>query len=86
MKTTAKEASKAALAYFEDIFQAKYDNVAVEEIELLEDSTLWLVTIGYQLPETSLLLIPNSSPRQYKVFQVSADTADVKSMKIRKVN
>ena len=70
------------------------ENLRLEEIEMTEDESFWLITLGYDNPDrpshsaTLGVLDPNlarRSAREYKQFRVKADSREVKSMKIRQV-
>lgn len=66
-------------------------NLALEEVELDEDSNQWLVTLGYDSPhflkrESGPNLFPTTEEerkRKYKVFRVDADEGGLVSMKMR---
>jgi hypothetical protein len=98
----AKKAAQAAASYLNeirDLVDAKLKDVRLEEIELLETQNMWLITLGYDVPApyqpsssifsqanvTAGLMNP-SYKRDYKTFQVSAETGEVQSMKIRSVS
>ncbi len=95
----AKKAAQAAASYLNeirDLVDAKLKDVRLEEIELLEGQQIWLITLGYDVPYQPpssifkppvLSAIENISyKRDYKTFQVSAETGEVQSMKIRSVS
>ena len=77
MAIIAKDASKAAAQYFKRLFDDPI-GLALEEVERSKDGRYWLITLGYS---------PNifTARRNYKVFTVDADTGEVLSMKIRKM-
>ncbi len=82
-KITPKEAAIKAGEYFQEIYGAPRRDVTVEEIEMDEAGTYWLVTLGY-LGSTGAPF--SFAPEQiYKRFKVDVYTGDVISMKIRKV-
>ena len=99
-KIDAKQAAKLSLEYFNELFpNAAVSNVALEEVELLEDENCWLITLGFDEPlrlrtqslvpanKTLADLFGTSSPaRKFKVFKVDAKTGKVISMRIRKLN
>ncbi len=81
---TAKEATQAAIKYFQEVFNGRYDNLAVEEIELSSDEKFWSITLGYNMMSTMTMLVPTSQ-RTYKEFKVSAESGKVTAMKIHNV-
>jgi hypothetical protein len=97
----AKKAAQAAATYLNeirDLVDAKLKDVRLEEIELLEAQKMWLITLGYDVPvpyqppsgifsQVNLTALANTSyKRDYKTFQVSSETGEVQSMKIRSVS
>lgn len=95
----AKQSAKLALEYFNELFpNAAVSNVALEEVEFLEEENCWLITLGLDeapRPRTPSIVSVNkpsladlfgaSSPvRKFKSFKVDAKTGNVISMKIRK--
>lgn len=81
MSISAAEATQAAANYYKDITQ-KIINLTVEEIEKDESENVWLITLG--ISETTFV-INASANKDYKIFKIDLDTAEVISMKIRKV-
>jgi hypothetical protein len=84
---SVKEAVTAAARYFTDV-TGYTQGVTVEEVELAEDKTYWLVTLGYLAPQRggSPLVTLYAPPEvQYKLFKVDAKTGEVTSMKTRKL-
>lgn len=70
------------------------EDLRLEEIELSEDKKSWLITLGFDIPVKNrspieaIMASPIASPkyqREYRLFQVNAETGEVESMKIRKV-
>jgi hypothetical protein len=65
----------------------------VEEVELSDDDQLWLITLGFLLPEIDQARVEGlaggmrglfkRSKRIYKVFKIDRKSGEVKSMKIR---
>lgn len=84
---TAVAAANKYLQEMKDLMAIKFENLRLEEVELLENQGKWLITLGFDVPvKTSSLadLIANSTyQREYKIFEVDAVTGEVKSMKIR---
>lgn len=94
-----KRAKKVAVQYLRDISDPdQLHDVRLEEVELSEDETIWLITIGYTVKvELSLGEPPDnymfpelaeagqSHERIYKLFNIDAEKGVVKSMKMRVV-
>jgi hypothetical protein len=87
-KIDARQAANAAAAYFKEL----YPNVisfSLEEVELSEDGSHWLITLSFEIPTTnslSMALLPFQPPKtKFKVFKVDAKTGRVIAMKIRKL-
>lgn len=99
-RVDAKQAAKLALEYFNELFpNAATSNVALEEVEFLEEENCWLITLGLDeppRPRTALanplksplsdLFSASSATRKFKIFKVNAKTGNVISMKIRKLD
>jgi hypothetical protein len=84
----ARTAASAAAAYFKEL----YVNVraySLEEVELSEDGSHWLITLSFEIPATSgagnVLLSFQPPKTKFKVFTVDAKTGKVVAMKIRKL-
>ncbi len=77
-----------AVAEAVKFFQALSKNggpqeLRVEEVEMSEDGSYWLITLGFTvLPHLPFL---QQSQREYKLFRVNASTGQVEAMKIRTV-
>jgi hypothetical protein len=96
-KIDAKQAAALSLEYFRELFpDVRISNVALEEVELLEDENCWLITLGFDEPlrRTRSSVPLNKSltdlfgtplMRKFKVFKVDAKTGKVISMRIRKL-
>jgi hypothetical protein len=85
-KIDARAAASAAAAYFKEL----YPNVtafSLEEVELSENGTHWLITLSFDIPPTQGLgMIGFLPPKtKFKVFKVDAKTGRVVAMKIRKL-
>ena len=87
-KVDARTAANAAAAYFKEL----YSNVtafSLEEVELSEDGTHWLITLSFEIPATpsrSNVVWPFQPPKtKYKVFKVDSKTGRVVAMKIRRL-
>lgn len=57
-------------------------DLRLEEVELSEDESKWLITLGFVRPADNVI---DSPSREYRRFEIDAATADVKSMKMRTV-
>lgn len=54
------------------------ENVAIEEVELSEDETNWLITLSFFEGPTGPW-----AERKFKIFRVSTRDGQIKAMKIR---
>ncbi len=87
----AKQAARLALGYYNELFpNAAVSNVALEEVEFLEEENCWLITLGFDEPVRTKLapavnLFGPPPTRMFKIFKVNARTGKVISMKIRKL-
>ncbi|OCR01902.1 hypothetical protein BCD67_05305 [Oscillatoriales cyanobacterium USR001] len=84
----AVSAAENYLTSLQDKIGLTIQDLRLEEVELSEDKTYWLITIGFnRLTDTAnnplgLPTIPHHE-REYKIFKIDAETGEVKSMKIR---
>lgn len=77
-----KAAVKSAIEYLEFVqneLGGQLQDVRLEEVELSEDKSHWLITLGYY-PGTGIV-----RDREYKAFKVNSQDALVESMRIRQV-
>ena len=81
-----KDATKAAIRYFSDLYGSKYSNLALEEVELSNDEQYWLITLGYDVNELAQFFGPSKANRNYKIFKINARTGDIVSMKMREIS
>jgi len=79
-KITAKDAAKAAAAYFRDITDYQ-GPLNLEEVELTPDEKYWLITLAYEEPKDFSFM----GAKKYKLLEVDTSTGEVVSMKIRAV-
>lgn len=80
-----KEAATRASQYFASLYaNQNISNVQLEEVEISDDGKYWLITLSYPVPP-ELAALNFNFKRKYKVFTIDAQTGEVKSMKIRKV-
>lgn len=90
---TAQDAVSAARDYLKTIVEDReLQHLRVEEIELSEDRSQWLVTLGWVEPANRTVAgsigvytrpAVEALPRVYKLFPVDAETGTVSSMKMR---
>lgn len=85
-----KQAVNIAVDFFRDMYaKESYADLRLEEVEFLIDSPeRWLVTLSFTRPvstETEQLAstIGVQLPREYKVFEINAESGQVYSMRIR---
>jgi len=85
-KLDARAAASAAAAYFKELYP-DVTAFSLEEVELSEDGTHWLITLSFEIrPTQSLGMLAFQPPRtKFKVFKVDARTGRVIAMKIRKL-
>jgi len=84
-RTSSPISVKAAVEAVMQFLREVYSNTALlavrlEEIELDEKRTEWLVTMSLAIP-SGIVMLPNQ--RELKRFRVDAGTGQVKSMRIR---
>jgi uncharacterized protein (DUF305 family) len=82
-----KTSAQRAVEFLNMIYPHHGDGIQVEEVDTSDDERYWLITLGYNVPESQnpLALAMGSKRREYKTFKVDRETGEVKSMKIRKV-
>jgi hypothetical protein len=94
----ARNAVKFATDHLEqikDLMGDNFSNLRLEELELSENREFWIVTLSYDVPYTpsglERLLAPSGLPhgklhtKEYKIFNVDAQTGEFRSMKIRSI-
>ena len=82
-----KQAVHLAEEFFLDLVgQGSAENLRLEEVELQEEQegpdSYWYITLS--MPETGLAVMTGG--RFYKVFKINAESGQVQSMKMRKLN
>jgi len=80
-----KEATDKAKEYLVSFFPDA-EQVQLEEVELSEDKSHWLITLSYEGVSASVassMLVGKSV--LYKVFKLDAESGEVLSMKIRDI-
>ncbi|MDT7778926.1 MAG: hypothetical protein QOC99_1438 [Acidobacteriota bacterium] len=85
-----KQATQSASGFLVGLYpNQSVSSVRLEEIELTEDEKSWLITLSFpdsDPPSSNFHLgLAVGTNRQYKVFEVDAETGQVKSMKIREI-
>lgn len=86
----AVQSAKNYIQNLQDMLENPLDNLRLEEVEISEDESHWLITLRYDVEDRSRLptLLINQdkfTSREYKLFQVNSDSGKVEAMKIRKV-
>ncbi|MEN6497885.1 MAG: hypothetical protein ABFD16_26600 [Thermoguttaceae bacterium] len=80
-----KQAVEKAVEFVQEMYEGQaLDDLRLEEVERSDDNKLWSITLSFLKPPSPLqssLSLPRS--REYKVVAVSAETGEVRSMKIR---
>ena len=80
-----KQASKLAIEYFTTLFENKYSNLTLEEVEVSEDGKYWYITLGYDIDKPFSVTLPlRKTGREYKRFKIDVESGKVLSMQIRK--
>ena len=88
-----KEAVGKAMDYLKDMYQIdQFKDVLLEEVDLSEDNKFWNVTIGFTRQQESTsggpmaTLIGQSTEfkREFKVFQIDAESGALRSMRSRR--
>ncbi|MBV9493690.1 MAG: hypothetical protein JOZ54_05560 [Acidobacteria bacterium] len=89
-----REAVHAAVKFAREVYGKELIDARLEEVELTEDRKFWLITLGVRLttavPAALAAVrsaiggeIVDAGDREYKAFRVDANTAEVRSMKMR---
>jgi hypothetical protein len=90
---TLPQAAKAAASYLLQIYPAA-QQVRVEEVELTDDDSYWMITLGFLLPDedpnrvgiaTSVALSMTGPRRIYRIFKIDRRSGEIRSMKIREL-
>ncbi|MBO1346976.1 MAG: hypothetical protein EBE86_006085 [Hormoscilla sp. GUM202] len=88
---SAVVAAQKHFASLEDLMGFQIQDLMLEETEISEDKKYWFITLGFTRPvdrtKDSFVDLIAKSPdeRDYKVFQINAETGEVQSMKIREL-
>jgi len=62
----------------------KFTNVELEEVELIQKESCWMITLSYNEASPTALFI--SPAKKYKQFKIHSNTGEVMAMKIRVVS
>jgi hypothetical protein len=82
---TAQEAAKIAVDYYKEV-TGDYNQPGVEEVELAENESNWLITLGFRRSASDTISsLYGKTEVIYKVFEIDAKNGNVLSMKIKKV-
>lgn len=81
-----KEAVKIAFQLFQELYDTrKFEDILLEEVEMAQDRTAWLVTVGFyrRMPSVNLVESIGSKKylRTYKTFRIDAVSGEMISMK-----
>jgi hypothetical protein len=84
-------AAQKYLQSMADLIGGHVLEIRLEEVELSEDKSLWLITLSFIVPiskdsisNLGILAGESLKPeRQYKIFEIDSETGQMKSMKIR---
>ena len=88
-----KQAVAKAMDYLKDMYQIdRFKDVLLEEVDLSEDNKFWNVTIGFTRrqestsggPMATLIGQSTEFKREFKVFQIDAESGALRSMRSRK--
>jgi hypothetical protein len=84
-----KKAVQIACDYIQELYEPdQLPGLLLEEVQISEESGRWLVTLGFSDPTPMspiAKLAAVRDPRKYKIFEIDADTGEVKSMRIRQL-
>jgi hypothetical protein len=88
-----KLAVARAMDYLKEMYQTEeFKDILLEEVDRSEDDKSWNVTIGFTRrqestsggPMATLIGQSEEFKREYKVFQIDAETGQLRSMRSRK--
>ena len=77
-----QEASQKAMEYLK-ILNPTSDKIQLEEIEYIDITDTWLVTLSYSVMGEDVTNPFNFSNRKFKIFNIDSLNGSVRSMKIR---
>lgn len=81
-----KNAVTIAFKLFEELYDTKrFEDILLEEVELSEDKSSWLVTLGFYRQAPSVNIIESIGSKKYirtfKTLQIDASSGEMISMK-----
>ena len=81
-----KDAVKIAFQLFQELYDTrKFEDILLEEVEMAQDRSAWLVTVGFyrRMPSVNLVESIGSKKyiRTYKTFHIDAASGEMISMK-----
>ncbi len=83
---TVRDATLKAREFLNQVVGVQPSNMSLEEVESDEQNIHWLITLSYNLPNSSaippLTLYPTYATH-YKVFKINKSTGEVVSMKMK---
>ncbi|MEH2012891.1 hypothetical protein [Nostoc sp.] len=94
---TAVNAAYEYIKSLQEMMGSSLGDLRLEEVELSEDKSFWLITLGFNIPKKppksrledlipiSLASTPVLYEQEYKLFKVNSQTGEVEAMKIRQV-
>lgn len=93
---TAVNAAYEYIKSIQDMMGSSLGDLRLEEVELSDDKSFWLITLGFDIPKkapksqlenfiATSLTTPVLYEREYKLFKVNSQTGKVEAMKIRQV-
>lgn len=78
---TVKEAVPAAARFARSMYGEDLD-LLLEEVDLSPDERYWLITLSFSSKKVDAA---SASRRDYKIFEIDAESGEVRSMKMRAV-
>jgi len=91
MVIDVKEAANSAIRFFQELAESTGTHpkqLRVEEVEFLSGSNTWLITLGFDVDPPHVTggvtasLYTRIGRRELRVFEINADSGEVKSMKL----
>src|SRR5215475_12728337 len=68
---SVQQAVSAAILYFQTLYQQPVSDVAVEEVQKVDNDKYWLITLGYSAQKPPFVV---TGVRSYKDIRVNAAT------------
>lgn len=89
VREAVQRARENATEFYQD---SDISDLQLEEVELDEASSLWRITLGFNVPNANpmrglgaAIAGERQYIRKYKIFNIDIHTGELKSMKIREV-